>query len=1037
MTRKFCLNNLKNKLIAILTIVLLICSASFGLIACNDEEKPNSVTDPNYSKTEVTTEITNPNFYTGTPNVDFSKLPIASPTGWSKASTDNSASASTVNSGVILTTDEAWSALLSNLYDDTDFLKYVRNVFDFTDEDVVKAIKAEKQNDSYSPTTQEKKEYITKTYLVNFVNPKTHEGAEDNAVYMLNNIASSTNYKLGTAQKVTSSSTVTMDKGDVYKISVWVKTANLTSFSGEDYGANIRLKNSLNSKAQSEIRINNIIANEWTEYAIYVKADSDYTCTFSLILGLGYGNGSSIVSDYVEGTVYFDDVKVEKVDAIPENVTVNNLDYGNSENIDVNLTNNACAYDMSLANSTNEYFNKSINTFNADKGYYTKSNTAGADGKPITSQTLNPNSKGEAKVVDGVTTITVDKASYTLPLSSHNFSLSSEKYLIVSFYYQNKLNKLGSTNFSINVLDKQGDEEVLRNSVASLSLTEDDEWSKGVLLFKNNFIGGKDRTFSLEFVVGPANVRTVETASDFATGYVQIKDMKIASGDINQEDEKLTALYNLFSSSAKATVALYAGYSADYTEEHNHNEYNIKTAYGNFGDIISNPTAPSEYLGVVADHVYVKNEIGSDTQTVTNTMTGKGNDQYNAGVINTAYAKSYTDKAIAEKLAYDEEEPAQMLMINNKTAGHYGFIGETYTVSANNYASAKLSIKVCDNAVAYVYIVDITDKTKNVLSMKDFEVNTDAVNGVAKGTKIDGDALTYTLKVTSDMMKDGWVDLSFFFGTGAQEKSFRVEIWNGARDGATETASQGYVFVKSVEVSSQDAFTEPSSWNNAFVTEGNPLYEAKKSSFTGKGTELYAFQRQLTDIQKQFNKEYPDQAISEYEVKYVWAKNPTTIYGILNSIDPEYVNPYDSIEDEEDTGCAADADPSSFWLGFSSIIIAVVLLFAMVTIIVKRIIAKRKANASDAKSHYKVESRIHRKPVVKKEVIKEELPEETTEVIEEPVEEETSEATEEQTLDEYVYGEVQSFGEETEANVEKPEEPTEQAEETETPKTEE
>ena len=485
MTRKFSFNNLRNKLITILTVALLICAVAFGLVACEDE-KPNSVTDPSYSKTETTTEIANPNFYAGTPNVKLTDLPLSSPKGWGKASADNSASASSVNSGVIVTSDEGWKAVLSKLYDDTDFLKYLRNKFNFTDEDVVNAIKAEKENDAYSPTADEKKEYITKTYLANFANPGTHTGAEDDAIYMLNNIATSSNYLLGTAQKISSTSTVTVKKGEVYKVSVWVKTLNLTSFANDDFGANIRIKNTINSKAQANLRVSNIIANDWTEYSIYVKADGDYTCTFSIILGLGYGNGSSIASDYVEGTAFFDDVKVEKVESAPA-ITSTNLVYGSEDELEAELTNNVALSDMSLANSTASFCTQNADLPNPDNAFFTKSNTTGANGDPITSKTLNPDSKGEVKVENGITTVTVDKASITLPLTSADFKLGNEEYLILSFYYQNKLNQLGSTNFSLDVIDKNGSIEKIRTNSATFSITEDDNWEKAILLFKNNF----------------------------------------------------------------------------------------------------------------------------------------------------------------------------------------------------------------------------------------------------------------------------------------------------------------------------------------------------------------------------------------------------------------------------------------------------------------------------------------------------------------------------------------------------------------------
>lgn len=1021
MTRKFCLKNFKTRLVAILAVLCLICTACFGLIACNKTTDKITVTDPSYSKTEEDAKITNPNFYTGTANVNLKNLPIASTTGWGKVAVDNSASTSAVPSGAIITSDSGWDAVLENLADDVDFTKYVGNKYGFIDKDIIDAIKAEKGDNSYTPTAADKKEYIVKTYLKpNFTNPGTHEGATDNAIYMMNNVATSTNYRLGTAQKITSTSTFNLEKGETYKVSVWVKTFGVSNFSGlGDFGANIRLKNTFNSKTQGNFCISNIIAEDWTQYSIYVKADKDYASTITLILGLGYGNGSSTdTKDYVEGTVYFDDITIDKVTTTPD-ITAYNLVYGSEDDIQATPTNNECVYDMSITNSINSFF--------ADgqlplplTGDFTKSNATSGENE-ITSATYNPSSDFEISEDDGATKISVNQASITVPLTNENFVLDNGEYLVLSFYYKNSLKTLGSTDFTIDVIDMYGNIVKTRNAIASLSTVTED-WTKCVLLIKNNFTDDALRTFSINFLVGPANVRTVEYASNFATGDVYIKDLLYAKGTIDNEEAENRDIYNLLASTSKASVALYAGYANDYQEENNTVPYNIQTAYGNFGDIITNPTAPQGYLGVVSDHVFIKNQTEENTlATVTNTATGKGDGTRVAGVINTQYLQNYVHKSpaqnaddvaygssLAEKLAYDEETPAQMLMIKNNVMSSYGFLTSAYNLPSKGYAHIEVTLRVAtddltNNVAAYVYVVDIANESKDVMKFDHFTVNNDVINGVDKGKRVDGDTLTYALKVTQDMLVDGWVTLDFYIGAGLSAKDFRVEVWNGGRDGDISTASQGYVFIKSINVSTSGGFSEPASWASAFTMEGNPLYTEKQSSFKEEGAQLYAYQRELTETEEKFNKEYPSKAVS-YNTNYIWAKNSTMVYGIYNTLDPEIINPYDNIEKDDKTGCAEETDASTFWLSFSSIILAVVLLLALVAIIIKKARAKRKANASDAKSHYKVTSRIKKNDNSKTEKkAKETIVEEKTT---------TEEENPEEVSEEYVYGDVQSFGEE-------------------------
>ena len=128
----------------------------------------------------------------------------------------------------------------------------------------------------------------------------------------------------------------------------------------------------------------------------------------------------------------------------------------------------------------------------------------------------------------------------------------------------------------------------------------------------------------------------------------------------------------------------------------------------------------------------------------------------------------------------------------------------------------------------------------------------------------------------------------------------------------------------------------------------------------------------------------------------------------------------ESEDETEESGCTAQTDPSSFWLSFSSILLGVVLVLAILMLFIKNYRRRRKANASDAKSHFTVTSRTRNVKSAKAQN-KEELPvEEPEEIFEEAFEDDNAEVSEEtqeteQTLDDYVYGNVQDFGE-TETN---------------------
>ncbi len=1011
MTRFFN-STFKTKLIVLLTVLCLLFSC-VGLYACGDDEE---VTDPSYDASEEADDvlIKNSSFAVGTYNVDLTNFPVTTPNGWSKAQTDNSSSSSAVNSGVVDTDNESWNTLLETLYSDSDFVSYLKNIYGYTQNDLLEGVRAEKGDPEYDANDEELNAYAIKTYVnitdkATFTNPGTSPEGNDDYIYMLNNIGKTTNYQLGLAQKITSSSSVTLEPGKVYGVSVWVKTANLDG-QGE-IGANIRLSNTFDSKSQAEYRISNIVANDWTKYTIYVKTDVEYAGTFTLVLGLGYGNGNANASDYyTEGTAYFDDITITEVDAedFTETLTADNMVFGGEDEIEASIVKKAdkhfiSLYDMTFANSEANYFETL--TSPTVTSAFTTSNITVDDGKgnqvPLTSAIkVGKDSTQTLTAKDGEYTVEVNKASATLTVKDKegaNFSLANEEYALISFEVKNELVAPAVTSVYVDVIDVYGN-TILKNAATFTVDTTDGEFTRHFLLVKNNFTFGDIREFYINFVVGPNDVASLVYDSDFSTGSVTIKNVKIAKDSLNDDlaKEEFENVFDFLSDKASATVALHAGYENDFTEESEAANYDFSTRPGNFGDIMFGPTNVEGYTGIVPNHSYITSDVNAETYVDTRSASGKDYDVDGiAGLINTKYLSNYKYGAeIKSKLGFEDgDDDAQLVMINNKNAGHYGFVGNKINVSTSGYGKVSVTLKVCDQATAYVYLVDVSGSNKNVLSFNDFTVNTDVVAGVAKGTEVDGDTLRYELKVTSDMMDaDGFVTVNFYVAAGATAKSYRVEVWNGSRDGNAETASKGYVFVKSIESSNANGFTEGSAWNSSFSVAGNPLYEHYKASFNT----LYAFERQLTETEIQYNKEYPDSEIS-YSANYVWAKSNTVVYGVFNTVDPVITDPYDDIEDEEEeSGCTAETDPSTFWLSFSSILLATVLVAAIVVLIVKRSVAKRRANRSDALSHYKVTSRIRtvNKPV---------------EEVEEP---ENTEEEKEETSDEYVYGDVQAFGDE-------------------------
>lgn len=987
MSNKRFLKNLTLKLVLALTLISLLCLSSFSLIACG-EKKVEDLTESDYTyQTEKTEEQTeeyknNYSFASVADTVKASEYPIATVTGWSK-SNDNSSVSSKVNSGVVNVSEENWNAVIETLFADADFKNFVE------------------YKTSGDASIEKAKEL--------FVNPNNATAEGDNFVYMLNNYQDKVNVGKGTAQKITSASTFTVKKGTNSVFSVFVKTANLSALNTADMGANVTLTNRINGVSQQDFSIKGINTNgEWKEYKIFVKGNANYDSTITVNLGLGFGNGSNDDNTfYTEGTAYFDNLKVtENVTEIPATLTANYVDVKAEapQRIDV-ASSFEFLYDLTF-NEVDATLNSSSLDLSSASTYFTKSNLVDKDDNKITTKTWFTDSNAvETKTANDVT-LNLTNASYTVKIDDNgsNFSVPAGEYVLVKFNIENNLLSSSMTNVYVNVADINGAEKTMRNSVATIEKA-DGKKAYSVLI-KNNFESGA-REFYLELVIGSNEVGSASTTDKVANGEIILSNFGTVTGTIENASEN--KLYSFFNASSVATTSLYAGYNEDHHEHHETESYSFEVAPSNIGEIETKPTAVKGYTGVTPNHPYMK-ENGTEATSTSDV---------NSGLIKSTNVATYNATQFPTLASFNltkDGEKTQPLMIYNKDAGHYGFISESKTVSANGYASVKVELMVMADAKAYIYLVDTSNTDKKVLSLSELEQNEIASD------------LDYAFVVSNTNGK--WVTYNFYLATGKTSKSFRVEVWNGGRENVTETESQGYVFINSVTVSTSSAFTEPARIEDTFSVSGNPLFDQKISSFEeNENAKLVSHTRQLTEKETSFNNEYPEEKV-KYLPKYVWAKNDTTIYGVLNTVDVEAKDPYEAKKDEHDhekTGCSAETDPSTFWLSFSSIILGVVLVLAMIALIVKRVALKRKANESDATSHYKTQSRIHYRKEVKAETeneVNEEVTEEETQDDEEETTNEDIEQTDandeqkEENLDEYVYGEVQDFDNQETSNSE-------------------
>lgn len=339
------------KILALLLSSFMAVTAATSLAACGSGEDSSSTdTDVTDSETD-TARISNGSFEFLDDNKG-KNLIITSPTGWSKStgsSAQGSASSSKTASGIVDTSDDAWKNLTtsSGLAHDTeaeakanwdkltakDRLEFYKTWEDADDDNKLSDLSfydADKYNYNIGiddvPVNSEN---------APLENPLTHDYTTENAddedrdthVLMLHNSYSDGR---GTAQKYTSSTTITIQPGTSAQFSVWVKTMDMT-FNGtsdgkgspviSDRGAYIGITHTVGGTTLDQVQVKNIDTqavnpegenNGWVQYNFYLKGCSYASSTFTVVLGLGQGGGTD-KWEYVDGYAFFDDVECSVV----------------------------------------------------------------------------------------------------------------------------------------------------------------------------------------------------------------------------------------------------------------------------------------------------------------------------------------------------------------------------------------------------------------------------------------------------------------------------------------------------------------------------------------------------------------------------------------------------------------------------------------------------------------------------------------------------------------------------------------------------
>ncbi|MBQ7948441.1 MAG: hypothetical protein IJ284_01625 [Clostridia bacterium] len=779
-------NTRKSKFLAFLLSVMMLSSAGALFASCADGEDSSSSSSTSSTETEEETRtddglIKNANF-------DFttlsSKTVIAtSVTGWSRSVNSNSsgsADSSTSKSGVIDTSDDAWKYLTDRKYTD-DQLKEMSDataVADWANFKVQDKLayydiwKAREENDGKSISTDfEAYESINvdEEDIPTVANPGKHDASlEDSNVLMLHNhyyTSSSTKEKpIGTAQKFTSSSSVTIPAGSSATFSVWVKTADLKSAAtGNEAtqdavgkGAYISITHSVGGKSLDAYEVKNIATDDWKQYTFYIKGSYYADTTFSVVLGLGQGTKNDKL-EYVNGYAFFDDIQCEIIDNNEYDTKTTGLTAADLDDEKIDKT--VDAYKSTADKFAMNFYGDAWETVDVDDAI-TGTATVESDGSNVNPDAASTDvvkvyenqaeiqgEKGNNEYLGYVydyffaDTDFVKDSEILMFLSTNGTAYTAEKVMkftmdanvnnmAVSFFVKTSdLN--GGTGAGITLVDalnKTSFTSIDTSSIEGVTVGDDEDAYDGwqqVFFFLER---GEDVAvttpldFYLTFNYGPTDITSSTAKTSFAQGFA-------AFAKFTQRKNMSELEYDTAATGTYAKKVTLLGVQEDKASGNN----GFDTAAGVPEDALEKGLAITQnYKGVYNDNYRVSLPLASDNDAAKeekrsyNTYANAGllNRENFADVMTASAGEAWLQDLVSTSGAataadvwnYHFGDATQPLVIWNGGLSNrsYGYIGSSTSLSSD-YTAVSLRVKTTAGAKASIYLMDMEDSTRQTV----------------------------------------------------------------------------------------------------------------------------------------------------------------------------------------------------------------------------------------------------------------------------------------------------------------------------------
>ena len=599
--------------------------------------------------------------------------------------------------------------------------------------------------------------------------PRTDAAEGETGVLMIHNRRTSDSV-LGTGQYYTSSTSISLDAGTSAKVSVWVRTDDLTHYYSENEetavlgnaGAYIRINQTVGGTTLDPVYIENISTNgEWKQFTIYVRANSFTSSSFTVVLGLGQGSSDNRLG-YVNGYAFFDDVTCEVLtSAAFDDATSTGLctiddeddakrfegstfssvkidldaDLGSADDLAITKGDAAITKDPDGGKS-NVVYN---GTYPDD---YAKTVTAAELATATSSNSYLKNIydtdfAGSFPFADAdenmtvVMLMSVSSAPYTA--TSDAYTLGAKKHMIVSFWV--KTSKIGGTGASATLVDGENRTQIAAFDSTTVATVDIDDETKDIyndwvqcFFFVSNETDS-EKTFTIEFSYGPTDVASAEQTA-YDDGYAAFTNFEIL--------EDVNAKYIDYASTSSYAVKATLTGAVD-------NDSAFDKAGVDTNRDIRNTLAPTANFTAVpnASKSIVTGGVDNTDPTTYGLYTGLLNAKYAANYSATSNAaawsdaltalangNSYTDSSLSEaelwwaKIFGDynadgtrassrvANQPLVVLNTSSEAVNSYGFLSGSLSVSAESYQRISMRVKLSEGATATFYLIDTSDVKK-------------------------------------------------------------------------------------------------------------------------------------------------------------------------------------------------------------------------------------------------------------------------------------------------------------------------------------